>query len=72
MYDEYYERYVAGAGSGNTEFKDRLARLRKQTQGTEPFDFDSVMEHIYTPSKGQMFVDHCIIAYDSKLWLFLC
>jgi hypothetical protein len=48
----------------------RHKRLVKRTQGSEPFLFDDVMEWVYSPAPGQMFIDNSIMERDGKLWNF--
>ena len=63
----------AAAYSGDdATYPARFIRLRKQTQGSEPFEFDAVMEHMYSPDNGEVAVDHRIVEHDGIFHLFYC
>ncbi len=51
-------------------FPARLVRLKRQVQGTEPFEFDAVMTHVYSPALGQVFIDHWLVEEKGRLWNF--
>lgn len=77
MTDAWREQYVrrfppasATYADSDTRFAARLSRLKKQTQGSEPFEFDDVMEHAFTPAPDEMFIDNSVVEHDGKLWFF--
>jgi hypothetical protein len=72
LYDEYARRFPPATqyAEEDTCFAARLQRLKRRVQGSEPFEFDSVMEHVYTPAANEVFIDNCIVEYDGKVWNF--
>jgi hypothetical protein len=72
LYEEYVRRFPPAPryAPDDVSFEARYRRLLKQTQGSEPYDFTEVMEWIYAPGPGQMFIDHSIVEYDGQLWVF--
>lgn len=72
IYEEYVRRFPPAPAFAPDApgFDARHRRLVKQTQGTEPFEFDAVMELAYSPPPGLMFIDNCIVEHDGKLWNF--
>lgn len=73
VHEEYVRRFPPAKKTydeNDPSFAARLYRLKKQTQGSEPFVFDQVTEHVFTPEEGQMFIDNSIVEKDGKLWNF--
>lgn len=72
LHEEFVRRYppAPAFAPDDMSFPARVVRLKKQVQGTEPFEFDPVMECVYDPGGGEMFIDHCYVEHAGKLWNF--
>ena len=51
-------------------FAGRVAALKYAANGSEPVDFDAVMERVYQAPEGWTFIDHTLIEHDGKLHVF--
>ena len=68
--DRIAERFPPAPPADERSLAGRLARLKRQANGREPFIFDEVMELAYRPGPGLSFIDNTFVEHDGKLWNF--
>ena len=68
--DRIAARFPPAPPADERSLAGRLARLKRQANGREPFAFDEVMELAYRPGPGLMFIDNTFVEHDGKLWNF--
>ena len=68
--DRIAARFPPAPPADERSLAGRLARLKRQANGREPFVFDEVMELAYRPGPGLMFIDNTFVEHDGRLWNF--
>ena len=68
--DRIAEQFPPAPAVDERSLAGRLARLKRQANGREPFVFDEVMELAYRPGPGLSFIDNTFVEHDGRLWNF--